>query len=82
MYEEEGAGDGDADAEGDEVGEEEIWEVEESGDADVGYGEGREGAIWEKSMYGCEVVDEDMNDLFCRGRGRCGGRTVGGVAES
>lgn len=81
VYEEECAGDGDADAEGDEVGENEVGEVERGGDAEKCQGRGRDGVVGKEGMYGGEVVDEVMYGRFCREQGRCGLSGRGPVAE-
>ena len=81
VCEEERAGYGNADAEGDEVGEDEIGEVEKCGDADEGERRGWYGVLREEGVDGSDVVDEGMDDCVCRGRGRCGKGGVGPVAE-
>lgn len=78
---EEGAGCGDADGEGDEVGEGEIGEVEKGGDADEGHGGWRDGVVGEEGVYGSEVVDEGMYDGLCDGLGQGRGGGVGPVSE-
>lgn len=82
VNEDEGAGNSDADAEGDEVGEDEVGEVKKGGDADEGQGGGREGLVGEEGMYSSEIVDEGMYERLCRERGRCRSDGVGPVTKA
>lgn len=78
VYEKECAGDGDTDAEGDEVGKDEVGEVEKGGDAENCQGRGRDGLIGEKGMDSGEVVDEVMYGELRHGRRRRDGLNGGG----
>ena len=76
---EEGARGGDADAEGHDVGEDEVGKVQKGGNPEQRQGRGRDGRRGEKGVYGSEVVDECKHGGLGYGRGRDGGRCGGGI---